>query len=64
MEEITTFNRRTRSHIHCLVFDELLLSNTDDLPPRLTDGARRLKRIADQNHGKFKMVTGRDLQRR
>lgn len=51
-----------RTVIHCLVFDELLLQDTSDLP-RLTDGARRLKQIAEQSGGTVKIVTGADLGR-
>jgi hypothetical protein len=51
---------QTRAKIHCLVFDELLLGDLSDLP-RLTDGARRLQRIAEHTGGKSKVVTGVDL---
>ena len=54
--------QEARAQIHCLVFDELLLQNTSGLP-QMTDGARRMKRIADQNGGKTKIVTGADLGR-
>ncbi|MFQ5805642.1 MAG: hypothetical protein ACE5I3_04245 [Phycisphaerae bacterium] len=60
--EIAKANKRSCAQIHCLVFDELLLQDTSGLP-RLTDGARRLKRIADQSGGKTKIVTGADLGR-
>jgi len=62
VDEIARANRKLRAQIHCLVFDELLLADTSGLP-RLTDGARRLKRIADQSGGKTKIVTGADLGR-
>lgn len=55
-------NRSAKSQIHCLVFDEVLLQETND-SGRLTDGARRLKRIAEESRGKFKVVTGADLRR-
>ena len=60
VDEIAAANSKIRSQIHCLVFDELLLADTSELPP-LTDGARRLKRIAEQSGGKLKVVTGADL---
>ncbi len=50
------------ARIYCLVFDELLLQDTSDLP-RETEGARRMKRIAEGNRGQVKIVTGRDLSR-
>ena len=58
--EIAQANRRVKAQIHCLVFDEILLEDTSGLP-RMTDGARRLKRIADASGGKAKVVTGVDL---
>ena len=60
VEQVAAANRRVGAQIHCLVFDELLLSDTSGLP-RLTDGARRLKRIAEESGGKNKIVTGADL---
>jgi hypothetical protein len=60
--EITEANRIVGASIHCLVFDELLLQDMSDLP-RETEGARRLKRIAEANRGRVKIVTGRDLVR-
>jgi hypothetical protein len=62
VDEIAAANKNVGAQIHCLVFDELLLQDTSGLP-RLTDGARRLKRIAEQNGGKTKIVTGADLGR-
>lgn len=59
-QKITEMNRRVRADIHCLVFDDILLENLSDLP-QATDGSRRMKRIADANNGKLKIVTGRDL---
>jgi len=59
--EIAQANRRVKAQIHCLVFDEILLEDTSGLP-RMTDGARRLKRIADASGGKAKVVTGVDLR--
>lgn len=60
--QVAQANAAVGAQIHCLVFDELLLADTSGLP-RLTDGARRLKRIGDENHGKTKVVTGADLER-
>jgi hypothetical protein len=60
--EITDANRDVRASIHCLVFDELLLQDTSELP-RETEGARRLKRVAEANNGRVKIVTGSDLGR-
>jgi hypothetical protein len=62
VEQVAKTNATARAQIHCLVFDELLLADTSGLP-RLTDGARRLKRIAGENNGKTKVVTGLDLER-
>ena len=62
VEEVTRANRSVQAKILCLVFDELLLQYSGPLP-RETEGARRLRRIAEQNHGKAKIVTGSDLQR-
>ena len=62
VSQISEENQKVRAQFHCLVFDELLLTDTSGLP-RLTDGAQRLIRIADQNHGKAKVVTGKDLGR-
>lgn len=65
VREIERANRTARCRIHCLVFDELLLqAPVGSLPPRLTDGARRLKRIAEENGGRLKVVTSEDLRRR
>ncbi|MFO0840230.1 MAG: hypothetical protein U1D55_17110 [Phycisphaerae bacterium] len=63
VDEITRGNRSSGCRIHCLVFDELMLSDTSGLP-RLTDGAKRLQRIAEQNGGRVKVVTGLDLRKR
>lgn len=63
-DEVVTAIRRAntaRTRIHCLVFDEILLGDTSGLP-RLTDGAKRLARIAAENGGKSKVVTGLDLE--
>lgn len=54
-------NADVGAQIHCLVFDELLLQDTSDVP-RLTRGAQRLQRIAEASNGQFKVVTGADLR--
>ncbi len=63
VDEIQDANRG-KSKIYCFVFDELLLQHMSDLPPRLTDGARRLARIAEDNGGSSMVVTGGHLRRR
>jgi len=60
--EITRANRGARARIYCLVFDEVLLEDTSGLP-RETEGARRLKQVAEANNGQVKVVTGADLAR-
>ncbi len=62
VDEITRANRLARASIHCLVFDEMLLQDTSGMP-RETEGVRRLKRVAEANRGKVKVVTGADLAR-
>jgi len=62
VEEITRANRRTQTSIMCLVFDEILLQDNGSFP-RETEGARRMRRLAEQNRGQVKIVTGVDLQR-
>lgn len=62
VDQVALANRDVHAQIHCLVFDELLLTDNSG-PPRLTDGARRLKRIADAADGKTKIVSGADLDR-
>ncbi len=59
VDEITAANRKP-AQIHCLVFDELLLAETNGMP-RPTDGARRLQRISERSGGQTKIVTARDL---
>ena len=58
--EIKRLNRQAGARIFCLVFDELLLQDTSGAPHE-TDGARRLKRIAEANGGTAKIVTSKDL---
>lgn len=60
--EIERANRMTKTRVYCLVFDEILLQDTSGLP-RETEGARRLKRVAETNAGQVKIVTGKDLAR-
>jgi len=62
LAEVERANRGGRTRIYCLVFDELLLQDTSGLP-RETDGARRMKRLAEANGGKARIVTGKDLRR-
>lgn len=62
VSEIARANRAVNASIICFVFDELLLNDTSDTP-RETDGARRLRRIGQENRGQTKIVTGRDLRR-
>jgi hypothetical protein len=63
VDEIKRANGKSQTRIYCLVFDELLLQDTSGLPRRETEGARRLKQVAEQNGGKVKVVTGKDLTR-
>ncbi len=62
VDSIKQANDKTRARIYCVVFDEILLQDTSGLP-RETEGARRLRRVAEGNHGKVKIVTGNDLAR-
>lgn len=62
VEEVARANRVAKAQIHCLVFDEVLLQDTSE-QPRMTDGARRLMRIAEQSNGRCKVVTGADVGR-
>jgi len=62
VSRITRANADQRTRIYCLVFDEILLEDTSGLP-RETEGARRLKRVAEANRGTAKVVTGKDLAR-
>lgn len=62
VEEIRRANWQGRTRIHCVVFDELLLADGSDLPPRETDGARRLRQVAEANGGEVKIVTRDDLR--
>jgi hypothetical protein len=62
-ERIATMNRRVQANIHCLVFDDILLTDTSNLP-LTSDGAQVLKRIADASGGKTKIITAKDLSRK
>jgi hypothetical protein len=61
--EVTRANRGVEAKIICFVFDELLLGDTSGVPKE-TDGARRMRKIAEQNRGQVKIVTGKDLGRK
>ncbi|MEW6252297.1 MAG: hypothetical protein AB1716_16785 [Planctomycetota bacterium] len=61
--QITEANRATRAKFICLVFEEDYLTDRSDLPPKDKEGSLRLKRIAEQNGGKAKIVTAKDLAR-
>lgn len=61
--EIARANRAGKSRIHCMVFDESLLDAAGGAT-YVTEGARRLQRIAEQNGGKTKIVNVTDLRRR
>lgn len=63
VEETVKANRRAKVQINCLVFDEVLLDDFSGLP-RVTDGAKRLQRLAERSRGKTKIVTGLDLKPR
>ncbi len=61
--DITRANSGRRTRIYCLVFDDQLLGDASALTPRETEGSRRLKRIAEANDGRVKIVTAKDLAR-
>lgn len=63
VDDITLANRQAKAQLHCIVFDEMILSDNSGMVPRLTDGAKRLKRLAELNKGKTKIVTGADLRK-
>lgn len=63
VDEITRANRTARAKIYCLLFDEEVLEDRSGLPAKKREQARRLQRVADQNDGKLKIVTGADLRR-
>ncbi|MFH1746340.1 MAG: hypothetical protein ABIG44_04775 [Planctomycetota bacterium] len=63
VDEIAKANRASRTKIYCLLFDELVLQEGSSLPPKVREQARRLQRVADENDGKLKIVTGADLRR-
>lgn len=59
VRSITTANTR-QVPIHCLVFDEILINDRSGLP-KMTDGAKRMQKLAEDNRGQVKIVTGRDI---
>jgi hypothetical protein len=66
-EEVVTriraANARVRARIYCLLFHEDYLEDFSGLPPQESEYSQRLRRIADQNGGAVKIVTGKDLRR-
>ncbi len=62
-ELIAKENEKSRTRFYCLVFDDVLLEDTSGLP-KMTPGARRLQKIAEQSGGKCKIVTIKDLGRK
>jgi hypothetical protein len=63
LADVVKANEDQKIVVHCLVFDELLLSDRSSTP-KLTDGARRMQRLAEKCRGKVKVVTGNDLGKR
>lgn len=63
LENIRNANRIAKAKINCLVFDELLFGYKPG-SDKLTEGARVLQQIAEQNGGRCKIVTDTDLGRR
>lgn len=61
--QISDANRTVRARIYGLVFHEDYLEDTSGLPPKESEYSRRLRRIAEQNGGAVKIVTGSDLSR-
>jgi hypothetical protein len=59
--EIERANRLAKARIYCLVFNEHYLGDTSGVEPSANDGALRLRRIAEQNKGQCRIITGRDL---
>lgn len=59
-ELIAKENEKSRTRFYCLVFDDVLLEDTSGLP-KMTPGARRLQKIAEQSGGKCKIITIKDL---
>ena len=61
---ITTVTKANgkKVQINCLVFDEILINDRSGLP-KVTDGAKRMQKLADENRGKCKIVTGRDIEK-
>ncbi len=58
---ITSENKKVHAKVFSLVFDEAYLTDKGDLAPKETEGSLRMKRIAEANGGKTKIVTAKDL---
>lgn len=63
VDQLGKANERGQTLVNCLVFDEQYLGDTSGLAPREDEAAARMRRIAQDNRGKFKIVTGKDLRR-
>lgn len=61
-QEIKSINK-ANTRIYCFLFDEDALEDRSGLPPRETEGARRLRRIAEQNRGEMRVITSSMLGR-
>lgn len=59
--QINEANKGKRVKIYCMVFDDLLLADNSGLPPRSSEGALRMRQIAEANRGQVKVVMARDL---
>lgn len=62
VDEVRNLNKRAKARIYCMCLDEVILAAPAGAQ-RTTDGAKRLKRIADQNGGKLRIVTSADLEK-
>ncbi len=61
VEQIKQLNK-SKTKFACLVFDEVLLNDSSGVPHE-TEGARNLRKIAEQSGGPFHIVTAKDLRR-
>lgn len=61
VSQITKANSR-KTPINCLVFDEILINDRSGLP-KVTEGAKRMQKLAEENRGKTKIVTGKDIEK-